>query len=367
MKKILLALALSTIFFSCQTSMGKTKKSNNKKALVKENSVQLNETEINSIIKDSQLGFYPITIDGIPKKLFSDINGDGIDDIIVIYAKGESLNSGELNLLASKSRLYNDNIEPSQFSLIAFANLGNDLKEKTTILLGSYKTIENIKMLRKSDSPEKPNLISLSFADPQGETTKIISFKDFNLSSVLELKKDVTSGFYLKDINRDGTPEIIKYQQVVTKNSGYDTSLSLYEWNGQKFSFTSQKYIIRELNQFLYGIKKAIENNDRVALINQAFPHLEARKYNKEKLSMKEILKLIFTPADTQTKPIRVPKEILFAELQENPFHLHNRQKKHQVEIYCRLIYGNLSSDFYKATIVLNDNPFTKKQYYFTY
>lgn len=359
-------ILFSILFFSCQTTQ--SSRSARKTAQDSSNQI-LSDDQIDSIIKDSEIGFYPVTINGKPDKLFSDIDGDGIDDILVIYVSADTVNSTELSSLQSSNRVYDETTVNSEFTLIAFANSGTDLTKQKTVLLGSYKAINKIEKISitENEGPNQPVVLSISFTDAQESTTKIVSFKGFSIATVLDLKRDGSSGFYLKDLNNDNFPEIIKYKQTHIDGVGYDTRLSLYQWDGQKYSFTDSRLIIQELNNFLSKVKSYIENDDREALLNSAFPPLKARKYLKQKLEMSAILKMIFQPADLQSKPIRKPKQILFGKVQENPFQLQNIEREQSFQIYCRMIFGNLNSDFYKATIVLNENPFTDIQYYFNW
>lgn len=366
MKKNFLFILLIILFLSCQTGTDISVRTKSRKKLRAE-AKELTEKDIDLILKDSELGFYPVTVGGIPDKLFSDIDGDGVDDIVVLYVKSNNPNATEFDSLSKKSRAYNDNVERSQFSLIAFANSGSEIEKKATVLLGSYKVIDSIKRVKGTKNPNSPNLFSVSFYKSDGNITKMISFKNFDIASVFELKENVTSGYYLKDIDKDDIPEIIKYQQTIVRGTSFDTVLSLYKWDGEKYSFKEGKFVVSQLNSFLDSIRSCIKRGDTVSLVKNAFPFLEARKYLNLKLNMKEILKIIFAPADIHAMAIRKPKQVIFADIQENPFQLQNRNKEHSFQIYCRLIFGNLSSDFYKATIVLNDNPFSEKQYYFTY
>lgn len=366
MKKLCALISALILLTGCQTggANGSSAASGKSSSGSKE---PLSDEQINSIIKDSELGFYPITTNGVPDKILSDINQDGIDDILVLFVRADSADSTEHSDLSSKSRIFDDNEKAPEFSLIAFANYGTDLTKQSTILLGSYKAISDVKLISQKESPEDPLIVSVSFADSSRQTTKLISFKSFDLTSLLDLKRDNTSGFYLKDVNRDRIPDIIKHEKMLMDDGSHDTVLSLYSWDGNRFSFREGRQVVKELRLFLNTIKSHVEADDRESLIKTAFSPLEARRLLGQHLDTGSILKIIFKPADKQSRGIRTPKEILFAEIQENPFTLQNRSQEHQFQIFCRMIFGNLSSDFYKATIVLNENPFSNQLYYFTY
>lgn len=328
----------------------------------------LSEEKIDSIIKDSQLGFYPITIEGKPDKIVSDMNGDGIKDFIVLYISTNSSTTTEKSQLSGKNRIHNSNYPANEFCLISFANIKNNhIEKKSTLFLGSYKTIQNITTLKERTKESDPMILEISFADKNINTSKVVFFRGFDIASTFEMKNDACSGYYLKDIDQDSIPEIIKYHSHKIKNRYNDTVLSLYQWDGSFFKFTQSFLIVKELKAYLNQIQNCVEKNDTEELILKLFPPLEAQKFLSQKLTSLEATKKVFKPADSQTQSLKKPKNIFFSEIPENPFTLQNQKGEKKFKLFCRIIFTNRTSDFYVTNIILNENPFSDKPFYFSY
>jgi hypothetical protein len=300
-------------------------------------------------------------IRGAATLLLEDLDGDDHPEGFALGIPARQLSDQEMNRLTEYSRVFEAEGRSVGFYLISFQNQQGSLVPSRTDYLGKWLAYESMEIRRLDSRRPAPLLVNVSFHTREGSESELLVFGDTaeELLDRTRLKNTLNTRSYLKDLDGDGLLDIFVKERGMEEGSGVETFLSWRRWDGRRYREAGDTTVVRNLRQFLLGVKQD--------LLARAYPHLIARALdpawvNKQKaggLSDIAILSLVLGFEEADENRLSEIREIVFPEILEDPF----ADGSSGFRFSIRFIDQNGISIIGTGLICMDPNPFGKRQF----
>jgi hypothetical protein len=189
--------------------------------------------------------------------------------------------------------------------------------------------------------------------------------------SQLSLKDTFLNHLLIKDIDKDGSIDIVLQERGEVEGIGNEAFLTWLKWNGTTFHEYASTNIVHNLRQFLSEVKRLILEKEWRKLLTYAFRLEDLYRYKQQNYSDSAIIfealdfDHFFRQEDLATLTvINNIQDIIFPEILENPFIVQEEQG-YSFNLSYRIESLNGTSHIGEIILYMVPNPFNKKQFYF--
>ncbi len=311
----------------------------------------------------------PVSTAGSPLLHLADLNRDGEPEGFALGVPAEA-GTTDAAALSEYARLYDGATPPIAYRLLVLGSRGGKLAVIRSLPLGEWSVFESFRGFPLAASRTAPVAVSVSFQTPEGSVERLFIFRDASgdPSCTLELKRTLSTQVQMRDIDRDGTLDLLIQEKGMEEGTGYETVLSWYRWDGRCLAEHRTLNVVRNLNGFLQQVRELLIAGDyprlaRWGLEPQAVRALEARGFDPRAIVFRLMgLQEEAAPPPAEAAEQEAVREILFPEILENPFTAENDRGS-----YFRLSYRWVSaggaSFVSEMTLYLLANPFGERQF----
>jgi hypothetical protein len=175
------------------------------------------------------------------------------------------------------------------------------------------------------------------------------------------------------DIDDDGIRDVLKAQAVFEQGRGYETFLTWFRWDGRRFAPHETTNIVRNLNTFLRLLEEHLADGNLSQFLTHALPP-EAQAGGSpaggtaDLVERRETAGSLFRREDETAVRLETLLEefelasVAFPEFLENPFPDPGYRTSVTAPVRIDTVAGN--TFYYRADIVMSENPFTGKQFW---
>ncbi len=269
--------------------------------------------------------------------------------------------------LTELSHLYN-NVSPEEYLLTCFQWYRGDLFFAYTVKLGTFPVIENFKAEPFGQNAESaPMAVLVDFLSGEGGVSYFVFCSALKGSS-LKIRRNSASFAQRKDLDTDGIDDVLLYEAAFEEGTGKETFISWYRWDGRSLSSYKTVNIVRNLNSFLKESAASLENRSFRSFLSE-FVHVDSGRDMGTNLSFDEAFSRIFKPeGEVVNERDKITEEsfsstrkVIFPEILENPFDI--SAGDFSLELPVHFVADR--DHRYSVGLVMNDNPFSGRQYYF--
>jgi len=334
----------------------------------------LSASQIEKQIKDfSGYGYWPVHNNNHIIFLSTDLDRNGLDDVIVLYVSADHFSEADADLLSDFSRLYDITSKPFDCYLQVFFQFEGRITPVYRIPLGKKVVFDSLKQVEIKKDSDRPFAVSASFQFLDGSERDWVIFGEGGISR-FTMKESFSVKPEIRDIDGDNYIDIVIHQRSFEEGTGYETFLTWYKWDGSNFKEYKNTNIVRNLKNFLSFIRKYIQSHNWEKLLEHSLPSETLKELYSKGLEPGEICTRIFQPS-TASEEERLQyseapplielnvKEVLFPEILENPF-VRTEKGDYLFPLSVR-ITAKEGIFVYNAKIKIPMNPFVSRQYQF--
>ena len=326
--------------------------------------------QINSIIRRyGEPGSYPIHRNGRIIVLLRDIDRNGTEDAVVLFAGVEEFEMADTEQVGDVSRLYDERIPPFQCTLWVFSQENLRLHPVRTVDLGVRVGFSHLEEIALSRSQDHPYGVSAGFISSEGSVEEwLFIFPD--RVNRFTLRETFTTRFEVRDVDGDGVTDVLVFRKSFEEGTGYETFIIRYRWNGRNFEEYETINVVRNLKEFLRLTGEYVVQGEWGLLASHALDAQESSLAVARNLTPSRIAEGIFVPEPGREEAGEEPpvytldiERVIFPEIIENPFQ--------RMETGDFLFTGNVKiiaqeGDFlYSTRIRMSENPFRNQQFSF--
>lgn len=334
-----------------------------------------------------------------PLTVYQDLDQNGLEDIFFLLVEeksGErkkelSVQNGRIpsHELGSMARLFSEESRPHPFYLALFLRSPGGLVSMYRIPLGSWFVFEDFSGFRLNTSQPLPYCIDVTFQTHEGQERQWISFSRFNNFSFFKLQNNISITSEIRDIDEDGFLDVVEWRKVFEEGTGYETFLTWYRWDGQKFSQKDSSNIVRNLNRFLQKIGAELSEGEWGKILATVLPS-DLQDRDVQNLSGPEMVLRLFPPWPTASessereaengagprpeKPLiellssgdRAFHMVVFPRILENPFGTGEQDccAEYRTRFSVRFILRDGTSLLRECVVQMSGNPFSGQQFF---
>ncbi len=347
-----------------------------------------------------------------PLRLYKDLDGNGYEDIFFLLVEyPESVqkedtengtDEGRKNTpshktavvrdrrisasdLGDMSRLFSEEIRPHKFYVALFLRTPGGLVSMYRIPIGSWFVFESFRGFQVHEKHTMPFVVSTSFQTHEGKESQWVCFSKYNEFSFFTLKNSISISSEIRDIDKNGFLDVIEWRKVFEEGTGYETFLTWYKWDGNKFAQHDSTNIVRNLNQFLHSVSSLLSMGKWQQAFSLMLPTEKLRELESGTISSGELfLKLFSARAEGEEGMLgdstigneqlarlintggRVFNTVIVPRVLENPFSGKKEisSPEYQTRFSIRFILRDGRSSVRECSVRMNDNPFASQQYF---
>jgi len=329
----------------------------------------------------------PVRAEGEPLARVADLTGDGQPEVVLLAVDASVEHPHEFEALSSYQRLFDPESVPIPFFLYVFARGADDeLEVAHEIYLDERPGLVGFEAVRISQQT-LPLAISIRFQSTEGVQDNWIIFSGApDRYGRFTMETTVGQRWQRRDLDRDGTLDLVSFQSAYEDGVGRETLISWYRWDGRQYRLHRTRDIVRNLNQFLYEAREYLEEGDYDGFLEHALAAEEHRRVRELGLTPESVLGELFRPvasdeayeAGEDGPNAGAPGEVesaekllgaeelervVFPAITTTPFRLEPEQTRFTPVV--RIEYRDGISGFYHTSIRMAYNPFDQQQFYF--
>jgi hypothetical protein len=326
--------------------------------------------QINSIIRRyGEPGNYPIHRNGRVVVLLQDIDRNGTEDAVCLFAGVEEFEMADTEKVGDVSRLYDETIPPFSCTLWVFSQENLGLTPVRRVDLGVRVGFSHLEEIALSRTEASPFGISVGFISSEGSVEEwLFIFPD--RVNRFTLRETFTSRFEVKDVDGDGMTDVLVFRKSFEEGTGYETFITWYRWSGRNFVEYDTVNVVRNLREFLRITSEQVVKGEWGLLTAHGLDSKESSLAVARGLKPTRIAEGIFAPDPSRGEAEDIPpvhsldiRRVIFPEIIENPFQ--------RVETGDFLFTGTVKiiaqeGEFlYSTRIRMTENPFRNQQFSF--
>ena len=333
-----------------------------------------------------------------PLRVYHDLDRNGLEDVFFLLLENPDepekkdllqKRNGRISsvLISDMARLFSEDSFPYQYYLAVFLRTSDGLISMYRIPLGSWFVFDQFHGFVLNDEQEMPYCLSIDFQTHEGQESQWVVFSSYNKFSFFTLKDSISVTSETRDIDLDGTLDIVEWRKVFEEGTGYETFLSWYKWDGSNFVQNGTTNIVRNLNGFMQEAGFLLSSGKWEQALRQIVPQdLYSRFY--EGLPMEKVFLDLFPPRsqpDQGSEASQLTEEeeeaglreflsederifhmVVFPQVLENPFDAGNGSccDGYQTRFSVRFVFRNGQSLVRECYVRMSSNPFASRQFY---
>jgi hypothetical protein len=270
----------------------------------------------------------------------------------------------DYNELKEYSRIYDPEATEFSFFVEAFAAEGGELTLIRSVSLGTAKAIGDFRLFYLQPEQAVPTCLSLeTYAAERTEVRWVIFDKD-GTASRFDLENSGQATSKVVDLDDDGVLDVVKTQREPEAGLGFETYLSLHQWNGNQMVETDTVALVRSVNLFLDRALEHVERSRWEQFVAHVLDPTDRERWRASGLGNHEIIRMLLRVHVIQgrkSEPYRFLEsgqsitEVFAAPVLENPFG-DEGYFQHDIRLAC------CESDVFvlSARVKLSGDPFDK-------
>ncbi len=327
-----------------------------------------------AVLQDVKPPYALVVSDGRPVLLTHDVDIDGMDDVCVLVVRtpqeaAEASRTVPLSEFSDFSRLYQGERDVYTTYLQVYRQAAGGLDLIDRIPLGEKVVFESFAKLMVRSGFKLPVAFSASFQTSAGQETEWAVYHTPWQYSRLTLRDDLRTSYYVEDINGDNVLDVVIQERGFEEGTGYETFLTWFRWNGERFEEHRFANVVRSIRRFLERSRELLIQEEWREFVEYAVAPdmLDPMAYRTE--SAVDIVTRAFRPVTPDPPPEPVFAEnvdivqVVFPNVMEDPFTPSDRGTAFPVP--TRVVTRDGRTVLFKATIAMMQNPFVGRQYTF--
>ena len=317
------------------------------------------------------LPFYPVNRKGRLRYIEENLDNSGVSEFFVLYACGKSSQETEESFLADKKNSSEEDISEKYIAVIYRPVLGK--LEQEAVLPLKHRNVLKQFSVQKLSSDSKKRAVRLSFSGEDGLSDNLITLSSDGKFSVFSMNSTLTEFNRIEDIDNDGLLEILLYESLFEEGLGYETFITLYEYDKGTFSSSGSVSVVRSLKAFLEKNERILESKNINSFLKYSVPAEQLEILTRRGLNSKNIIRKIFYPVKKENElfpDINVfmkngnKIDFVFPDIVENPFRF-DRSNIYNFTTYVKVSSESREEAIYLVKIYMNSNPFISPLFLF--
>ncbi|HOV37700.1 MAG TPA: hypothetical protein PLG79_03180 [Spirochaetales bacterium] len=269
-----------------------------------------------------------------PLALFHDLDGDGLEDIFLLSVKKtDDQTETSVTVLSEYSRVFEASAVQT-FFFHAFLRRHSSSSLVKTLELGPKRALGSFKLFEIQHTARIPFGIEITFPNTIGLERDWVLISSSSRYELFVFQEQHNVKSYTRDINGDGTLDLVLFENMFEDSLGYETYATWYRWEGSTYKRYRSVNILRNLKTFLGTIKQYILMKNWDALFQYALQPQDAA-YAKAAGPTTALPRIFRSPPPplypvSGGEPSSIGLEVLerrftdlvFPEILENPFNL---------------------------------------------
>ncbi len=320
-------------------------------------------------------GTLPVRKSGVPLSVVTDVNGDGLPDVVLLTVSAGKPAEAEFSALSRLSLIFSQSAPVPSYYLVVYVQENGSLRPLATIPLGEKRVLEGINALPYAPVTPSgaPVVVTASFQNKQGQEQEWTVFSRSGRYSRLSLVNTTTTHSVVRDIDNDGVPDVLVFHAGAEAGVGYETLITWYKFLDGSYVEFKNTNIVRNLREFLTESRQLLMDSDWNAFLQEAVAPEILAGMQKTSRDATAIVASLFRPiANGQGLatsfnyflPTRIIQNVVFPEILENPFPDPSHSSSFAMTV--RIVCCEGESRFYSATVSMLPNPFGKREFSFT-
>jgi len=315
--------------------------------------------------------YFPVHKTGRVKYIEENLDNSEGPEIFVLYAYGDTNEKTEITYLSDIRNFIDESLYDKY--LVAVYKPVYGLLKLHEILPLKYRSVLKDFSVKNISEDTLKRAISVSFTGEDGVTDNFLTFSPIHSYSVFSMNNTLTEFNRVEDIDKDGSLEIIRYEDLFEEGLGYETFITLFELTDSGFSSKDSVSTVRNLRKFLESSEEYLESKNISGFLNHAVPPVILNKQRSRMLSDKNIVRKIFFPVKKENElfpdiNVFLKKDgkidIVFPDIVENPFRF-DRSNTYNFTTYVKVNGENREEAIYIVEIYMNSNPFDNPMFSF--
>lgn len=310
-------------------------------------------------------------VDLIPLERAPILSGDGpllrVQDtvrpyLVFVLATSEPAPRVDYEELSRLARAYDPEVAPVDLVVEVFQPAAGKLRRAHSVALGEAKAIGEFRIFPLDASEGPPWCASLEVYTSDGTEVRwaLVPREGQPTTFVLERSSRVTSE--ARDVDDDGILDVVKTLRAAEAGVGYETYMSLYQWNGRAMVETDTVTIVRATNLFLDRALDLIRNSRWEQFVRHSLTQEELDRRRAAGWDTIDIARALLAAQNSagdgaEPYPFLDPDndvtEVFAAPILENPFG-RQRRFRHDFRLVC---CGGLTY-IVSLRVQLSANPF---------
>lgn len=326
-----------------------------------------------SVLRDVEAPYALLVSDERPVLLTHDVDIDGLEDVcvLVVQAPEEEGASRTVSLaeFSDFSRLYQADRDFYTTYLQVYRQVGGSLKMVDRIPLGEKVVFESFAKLMIRPGFHLPVAFAASFQTPTGQETEWAVYHTPWEYSRLTLRDELRTSYYVEDIDGDRVLDVVVQERGFEEGTGYETFLTWFRWNGERFEEHRFANVVRSIRRFLERSRELLIQEEWQGFVEYAVAPemLDPMAFRTQ--AAVDIVARAFRPATPEAPPEPVIGQdvdivqVVFPNVMEDPFTPTDDGAAFPVS--TRMVTRDGRTALFEATIVMMRNPFVGRQYTF--
>ncbi len=319
-------------------------------------------------------GKVPVTGKKGPLFFLHDIDADDTDDILLLAVGADGPDKAAFGQLSDFRRLFDPEGEDISFSVEVFLRKSEGIIHAKSIDGGSRRVCSEFAEFLFPTTHGLPYGLTLLFPAIDGKEHLWVFFPSPGKHSVFSFREKADVKAYIRDIDGNGIPDLLLFEDVFEDSTGYETYITWFRWDGSNFRKHRSTNIVRNLRKFFdtAGDLLLLRNWKRFLDFTLAVRDAETARKKDAAAALDEIFK--FSPVHGVLDPGEGPSfsmemlkknvtEVVFPDVLENPFPLGPGGPESFLFTFRVAVDGEYL--FFTARLGMNPNPFSGKMFYF--
>ena len=287
--------------------------------------------------------------------------------VFVLSTAGE--NETDYAELSRISRAYDPNAEAVPLFVEKFALADGSLALAQTVGLGTAQAIGPFQVFSLREDGSGPFCAALAVYTQTGTESRWSIFPNdeepvrFNLENSGRITTEV------RDITSNGILDVVETRREPEAGFGFETYLTLYQWNGEDLVETDVMPVVRTLNRFLERANGFIENERWNDLVQFVLHPTARQQLSEAGRSAADMVRAVFRVQEAENAPENpygfledggAVANVFAPQILENPFQ-QARRFRHDL----RIVAEDGANYIVSALVELSPNPFREPVFTF--
>jgi len=323
-------------------------------------------------LKQVPSSVYPVMNGSKPVALVADLPGSGSRNVILLAVATENADQAQVSVLSELSRLFIRGLSVPTFYIEIYHQHQGSVSFAESISLGSQPVLEGIRTLQLRKAADSPLAVIASFRGREGEVQEWTIFSADSHRSRFTTRETPNTHTVVRDIDGNGTLDILTFHLGMEAGVGYETFISWYRFESGAFRLYRSTNVVRNLQSFLSAVRQDIIAGNWERFLRTVAPPQKLSLLVGEGYSTQAIVRMVFSPASAGVSgnvepkfnyftPERAIQDIVFPQIVESPFPDPDRSLS--VTMTARIVCCNGENHFYSMQLSMAENPFGPQEF----